>query len=288
MALPAKAAAVVAKGLRDAFRRSPSAVKLPDSSFEASVPSLWRGLRDSSQFQVRPNGDLVLNPGKNFSGKTTGISFTDNQDVAWKYASRQPETPVPSPDGIVVRIRRDLFEDVDDFLVKGPVKSKPRLKYEGIEGEQAFYTEKPFVVPRGSWEAKKPKADYVSQAKKRAEKKVEAFYEMDDRKFMRRYGNNRAALELEEYSGGVDPFGFDVAQSRHLSAQHSGDAVDQFLFHITQGTENYFMELALRAKVAAKPKGERDAYIRLLNSYADESSVTGLYGRDWFLHEWIS
>ena len=284
MALPARAAAVVAQNISSAFRRSPSAAKFPQSSFDSNAPSLWRGIRSADQFDVKPNGDLVLNPGTNFGGKTTGISFTDNQDVAWRYATRQPETPVPSPDGVVFRVRRDIFEDVDDFL--GPRTKKPRLSYEGMEGEHAYYTDMPFVVPKGSWEVKLPERNIVRNARRELEKRVEKYYNMDDETFMRRYGDARARMEIEEHTGGIDPFGFDSIRARSMEAKHS-DAIEQVLFHITGGTEDYLLDIALRAKVANVPAAKQKDYIRLLSSYADESEVSYLYGRNWFYDEWF-
>jgi hypothetical protein len=290
LALPARAAAVVAENMVSLFKKSPSAAQFPKASFEAEAPSLWRGIRSTDQFEIRPNGDLVLNPGTNFGGKTTGISFTDNQDVAWRYATRQPETPVPSPDGVVFRIRRDIFEDelknAFGYPVGHKATKKPKLKYEGIEGEHAHYTNKPFIVPKGSWEAKTPEKNIVEAARRKLEQRVEKYYNMDDKSFMKRYGDQRSILELEEHTGGIDVFGFDSIGARSMQAKHS-DAIEQVLFHTTGGTEDFPMEIALRAKIAAVPDTKQKEYVRLLSRYADESDVSYLYGPDWFYDEWF-
>lgn len=281
MAIPAKAAAAIAQNINSLFKSSPSVSKFPKTSFEPNATSLWRGIRSTDQFEVRPSGDLVLYPGKNFGGKTTGISFTDDQNVALRYATRQPETPVPSPDGIVFRVRRDIFEDVDDFLVQRT--TKPKLKYEGIEGEHAYYTDNPFVVPKGAWEVKTPEKRLIDNARKKMQERAEELYNMDDKEFMKRYGDNLSRMELEEHLGGGESFfGFNAVEWRHQEALNS-DPIEQLIFRFTKGEPDIYFDWALNAKINSKPKAKQDSYLQLLNKYANENEVAGLYGPDWFL-----
>jgi hypothetical protein len=283
LALPAKALSFIAKNVNAAFKKSPSSISYPSSSFDANAPSIWRGIRSSEQFDVKPNGDLLLKPASNFGGKTHGISFTDSPEVAWSYATRRPESIVPNPDGVVFRVKRDLFEDIDDFL--GPSTTKPKLKYEGIEGEHAFYTREPFVVPRGAWEVRFPESSPIPKAKEKLNAQVRKFAEMDDRKFMKLYGDAEAKMELMEHTGGVDPFGFDQIRALQESIKHS-DAIEQVIFGITGGDNRWALDLALRAKI--KARGSSSSYIDILSRYADESEAAYLYGRGWFKQYWKS
>lgn len=283
MVLP-QVAKFAAKATGELFDSISALRKIPKTNYDDRAPTLWRGLRDNSQFDILPNGDLSLNPGKNFGGKTTGISFTNDRKVALSYASRQPETPVPYPGGVLVKVKRDIFEDVDDFFEDSfDLKNrKPRLKYEGMEGEEAFYTDKPFVIPKGSWGFENPNKEVAERARRAYKKTLEDYFEASDEELLKTYADDLLKTELEEYSGGYDLFGFSSSEALQKSLANSDDQVAQFLYHLTGLEPGSYADRVIKAKINMSKNP--DDYIKKLNELANKHEISGLYGQDWFLN----
>lgn len=282
MALPASLAKQVSKLVDFAISSSPLTYKFPQSSMQKSDDAIWRGVRSTSQFSTDDAGNLILNPGTNFQGKTTGVSFTTRPDVAWGYARRLPETPVPNPEGIVFKVNRRFFDDPD----ADPFSFNTRLRNEGLEGELAYYTSSPVVIPKGQWEVVLPEPKvqkYIDRAKETVANRVNRYYEMNDDVLVKKLSDNLSKTELDEWSGGIDiTTGIDMIEQEHLQAKASS-AIEQIIFNRfgpQSSRETSFIIHALRAKIEDHPNPE--AYVRRLNTLADRAGITGLYGPGWF------
>jgi hypothetical protein len=286
MALPASLGKQVSKLVDFAISSSPLTYKFPKSSMQAPDEAIWRGVRDTSQFSTDDVGNLILNPGTNFQGKTTGVSFTTRPDVAWGYARRSPETPVPNPEGIVFKVNRRFFDDPDADLFS----PRSRLRDEDMEGELAYYTSSPVVVPKGQWEVVLPEPKvqkYIDEVKEKVANKINSYYQMNDDVLVKKLSDNLSKVELDEWSGGIDiTTGIDMMEQEHLQAKASS-AIEQIIFNRfgpQADREKLFIIHALRAKIEDHPNP--GVYVRRLNAIADRTGITGLYGPGWF-SDWV-
>ena len=49
---------------------------------------MFHGTKANVEQMIDKDGNLILNPSKNFEGRTNSVSFTEYEDVAKDYASR--------------------------------------------------------------------------------------------------------------------------------------------------------------------------------------------------------
>jgi len=103
---------------------------------------LYHGTRIPETALLDKDGNLILNPSKNFGGKTTSISLTHNKDFAKDYAARIKGGMING---------KPAFNFSDSKVIKIESDALP----EGISRESgeewAFNQEEPIIIPKGKF-----------------------------------------------------------------------------------------------------------------------------------------